>query len=974
MSVIRHCKPRAEVLQGDLPDALFAADFGSVVEGTAAPVYQDAQTFFRNTHPTSHLTQMTARVFGQLRNANEMGVVIRLSTGFGGGKTHALITLWHLAHHLSDTSEPTTRLLPMANRPERVRVVGIDAQKAGNIVFRKHHDAETHSLFGELAYQLGGIDALQKHKALDDPEKQPDESTLKQLLPDEPVLILIDELVIYLSILSDHGKNNLLALVTKLANVVSNRPRTVLVITDPADQNAYAEQTGRLIDALAATRLDEIVSRRATDYDPIGGESAAVITTRLFESIDRAAAETVSKQYRDYYERAHNEDPTLIPQEATLVDYAQHIVACYPFHPRLILTAEARLGALPDFQRSRGVLRLFARLVRDMWERNEDVELITAGEINWSSDRIRQDLIQRLNRQQFEAAIKADIERHARDLDGGVRGVHTRVASALLLDSLTLDSQSGLDAPDLTLAVARLSDAPTDPKEAIERLSAIGWYTYPRESGVGWRFHVQPNLNRIIEERTESIPVEDARQHVLNLLQERWRTGSLFETHFFPRKPNDVPDNARLKLVICDSVEIARAVCQFEREEDMGEKSMPRRFINAIVALAPDAESFSRAISRARRFLAAEQVLREQQSTPEQRNPDQQTQISRLKETLNRLRREMQLEVFRAFRIVVLHAGEPIPMEEAYLVQSEGIEAYQPQIKLREFLKDKNRMYEQSKALDPDLLLEQLGGATPYDWREGYGVYTARSLHERLLSALELRLIPGDEFVQRTLQDAVKSGKLVMRRGDRVYDAQGAIVERDGHRQRLDNAQPPIVLDDQTLLTPADSPIAQEWTRLDAPTPDAMKSELPEPKPPETYPPLGGAHSVADAVVLARERRVSTIRLTAQQPDQIDRLTQAAQQLNPQRVSVNLTLGGSTSDGAQLHLTITDVPNLNHPKLRPFERARELSNALHTLETFEIQLELHAPEADYLAERLDSMKDKLAGLRIYAAPEPYEEA
>lgn len=967
MGVIQHCVPRAEVLQGDLPDALFAADFGSVVEGSAAPVYQDAHTFFRNTYPTRHLTQMVGRVFGQLRDASEPGAVIRLSTGFGGGKTHALITLWHLAHHLRDTSEFTTRLLPMANRPAHVRVVGIDAQKAGSAVFRKHPDAETHSLFGELVYQLGGATALRDHQSLDDPEQQPDESTLRQLLPDEPVLILIDELVMYLSILSERGGNNLLALLTKLASVVSNRPRTVLVITDPADQNAYAEQTGRLIDALRAARLDEILSRRATDYDPIGEESAAIIATRLFESINPAAAQEVSAHYRSYYERAHADDPTLIPQEAVRNEYAQRIVACYPFHPRLIFTAEARLGALPDFQRSRGVLRLFARLVRDLWERREDVELITAGEIDWSSDRIRQDLIQRLNRQQFEAAIKADIELHARDLDGGARGVHTRVASALLLDSLPLDAQSGLDAPELTLAAARLSDAPTDPKEAMERLSAIGWYTYPRESGVGWRFRVEPNLNRIIEERAENIPAEDARQHVLNLLQEKWRTGAFFETHFFPRTPSDVPDNARLKLVICDSVEMARAVCQYERGQEL-----PRRFINAIVALAPDAESLQRAIARARRLLAAQQVQREQQTARERRTPDQQAQARQLNDALMRLRREVQLETLRAFRIVVLHTGELGAMEDAYLVQAEGIETYQPQAKLRQFLEDKNRLYKANEALDPDRLVQLLSGATPTT--DDPSVYTARSLHERLLSASQLKLIPDEAFVRRTLQKAVETGRIVLRSGARVYDAQGALEERDGRRQRLEEPLRHFTLDDQTLLTPADSSTAHDWTHLDAPTTDAMKPELPEPKPPVTYPTLDGAYSVADAVALARERRVRTIRLTARQPEQIDRLTQAAQQLNPQRVSVNLSLGGSTSDGAKLQLTILDAPSLNHAALKPLERARELRRALHTLDTFLIELELDAPEADYCADRLASLQDTLQGLEFYAAFEPSREA
>lgn len=967
MGVLQHCKPRAEVLQGDLPDALFAAEFGSVVAGVAPPVYQHAPTFFRNTYPTRHLKQILERVFSCLRDPSEPGAVIRLSTGFGGGKSHALITLWHLAHNLHDASESSTRLLPLANRPERVRVVGIDAQKAGSEIFMQHSDAATHSLFGELAYQLGGVDALRAHQALDHPEKQPDEATLRNLLPDEPVLILIDELVVYLSTLSEQGRNNLLALVTKLASVASSRPRTVLVITDPADQRAYAEQTGALEDALRdAGRLDEILSRRATDYDPIGEESASIIATRLFESIDRAAAEQASAQYRAYYERAHDQDPTLIPQEATRAEYAQRIVACYPFHPRLIFTAETRLNALSDFQRSRGVLRMFARIVRDLWERQEDVELITAGEIDWSSDRIRQDLIQRLNRQQFEAVIKADLEKHALELDGGVRGIHMRVASALLLDSLPMDPQSGLDLPDLTLAAARLSDAPADPKEAVERLNAIGWYIYPRESGVGWRFRVEPNLNRIIEERAESVALEDARQYVLNLLQEKWRSGALFETHFFPRQPGDVPDNARLKLVITDSIERARAVCQYERGQEL-----PRRFINAIVALAPHPNDLQHAIARARRLLAAEQVRRELQSAHERTAQDQ-IRARQLNETLTRLRREVQLETLRAFRIVVLHTGELGAMEDTYLVQAEGIESYQPQLQLRQFLEAKNRLYRREEALDPDRLLQLLRGATPT--ADDPRVYTARSLHERLLSAPELKLIPDEAFVQRTISKAIAAGKLVLRTGDRVYDAQGVIDTRDGQRRRVGESLPrPFAIDDQTLLTPSESDAAQEWTRLDpAPEPPAPPEPQPSPDTPRLYPEPDSAHTVDAAIMLARERRVRTLRLTARNPQQLQQLTQAAQRLNPQRVTLSLAVGGATSDGATLWLSIQNVHSLTHA-LKPLERARELCRALQTLDTFELKLDLDSPETDYFADRLEELREQLDGLEFHAAFEPTAE-
>ena len=122
------CKPRSEVLKGDLEDAIFAADFGHVVEGIAPDVYKDPTEFFRNTHPAARLKKVVGTIFERLADAKEAGAAVRLSTGFGGGKTHTLIALWHLGNNIGKTTLGTD-LLPAAGRPKKVIVAGIDASK-----------------------------------------------------------------------------------------------------------------------------------------------------------------------------------------------------------------------------------------------------------------------------------------------------------------------------------------------------------------------------------------------------------------------------------------------------------------------------------------------------------------------------------------------------------------------------------------------------------------------------------------------------------------------------------------------------------------------------------------------------------------------------------------------------------------------------------------------------------------------------
>ncbi|NQT18350.1 MAG: ATP-binding protein, partial [Planctomycetes bacterium] len=175
MGVIEACKPRREVLQGDLDDAIFAANFHDVISNKKAPkVYKDAGSFFENTHPTRTLAKVIAAVFERLANKGG-GTTIRLSTGFGGGKTHTLLAMWHLANNIGDTSFGTD-LLPAAGRPESVSVAAVDGRAAGTDVFGRHGNLKTRSLWGELAYSFGKQTGLKAFADVDDPEKQPDEA------------------------------------------------------------------------------------------------------------------------------------------------------------------------------------------------------------------------------------------------------------------------------------------------------------------------------------------------------------------------------------------------------------------------------------------------------------------------------------------------------------------------------------------------------------------------------------------------------------------------------------------------------------------------------------------------------------------------------------------------------------------------------------------------------------------------------
>jgi len=954
MGILNSCKPRKEVLKGDLDDAIFAADFGQLIAGTAPKVYRDAATFFDNTHPAQQLCRIVQAVFGRLADEKEGGATIRLSTGFGGGKTHTLMTLWHLARHIDDPAMGTD-ILPAAGRPDHVTMAASDASKAGSEVFARRGKTEVRSLWGELAYQLGGRQAWKSLGDVDDPERQPDEALLEGVIPEGPVLILFDELVIYMAGLSERGQNNLLAFLNKLSAMVERRPQAVMVVTDPARQVAWAQQAAKIESALpaAAQKLDEIFSRKMTDFDPIGEEAAKVIVRRLFQSVDPAAAQSASALYSNLYQRVEEDYPGTLPPEVVSADYAHRIVECYPFHPRLVDTAQDRLGAMQDFQRSRGVLRLFARLIRDVWEAGTDHELVTAGEIDWSSPRIQADLLQRLDRDNFKAAISADIMKHAGELDGGEeRGIHRRVGSALLLESLPLETSSGLDPAEVALTVLRPEEAGPEPSEALDRLVSVCWHTYPMPSGRGWQFRYEPNVIKQIEERMADISVEDARSRVLSEAGDYFK-GPSFKLVSWPTDASQVADVADLQLVVCETEDLAKEVCAYADHDPSG-TSLPRRFGNSVVAVAPTASAFNAAVERAQRLLAAQAIERDHRGSES---------AKLLTEQLKRVRPELQkafrIQTCRAFDRVVLAGGVSYPLEEKYQVSEEQIlQNPKGQGCLKQFLEGKDLMYEAGDALDVDRFIKDiLPGTTPMtDVPEAH---TAKAVLERFLSAPGLRIVPEQRIVRQTLVKALEGGKLVIRLGDgRAYDADGYVEGPEGRRRRITGELTYFALDDSVLVTLSDSHCAAEWLKEDVGS-KAKDGELPFPAPSEAGPVR--VNTWDELLEHSANRPLRNLALRADTPVSAGSLVSLAQPLGAERLSLSVTVGGETKDGGIINFAVNDVKP-THPA-KPLDIAQTIFNALQDGEDYEAELEL-----DFGQQGRTGLEQQLQGLAD-AAPE-----
>lgn len=935
--VLSSCKPRKEVLEGELNDAIFAAEFRYLINGTAQPVYRDPKIFFQNTEPTENLKNICHFIFRSLNDKKEGGQLIRLSTGYGGGKSHTLMALWHLAHNVSD-SKFKSELLPSSDYPKKVKVVAIDAAEAGIPIFTTHEKTKIHSIQGELFWQLGDSAALKSLGPADSHESCPDEKSLALALGTGPLLILLDELVVYMASLSTTGQGNFLNFIGKLISAVKMRPETVLVLTDPGSQQAYADISRTLGGKIepAALKMDDIFGRKMSDYDPIGKSAAKVIARRLFEKIDSGSAKTAAEQYHNLYARIAEQNSKLLPDNIASEDIQKNIEECYPFHPRLIETAKERLGPLPEFQRSRGVLRLFARIVRDIWDQKVDLDLITAGDINWGSDRIRSDLLQRLRREQFGSAVDADIEGHARKLDGGNKGIHYRVASALLLESLPRNENSGLNGVELTYAVLKLDEAGHEPVEALDRLTGQCWHTYPMDSkSEGWQFRFEPNIIKQIEQKTSLIDIQEANERIFTEAQSYFG-GPIFKLSPWPERPKDVVETKDLKLVLCSSISLAEQVCAYADTSDP-QAPIPRLYRNAIVAVAPTVESLNCAVDRAKRLIASEQIDRDAKHGESHALVREQ-----LKGLKPKLIREFKIQTYRAFNTIVRSDGVVGSLEEKYQVadEEELLSKPQGQKSLIAFLEDKDLIYPAGKALDPDKFLKDvLAGATPYP--DHPDVYLLSDVHARFLSAPKLRLARDTSVIKTTILKALETGRVNIRLEDgSAYSGYGKVDGPPGKRKFTDGLKPTLHLREDECVTRADSQIGQKWVKID-PRPkangvgDEGKITPPTPTPEQE---IITVQSWDDLVRHSETRPLRKLDLIASKPADSEMLISFAQPLGADQITLDVSVSGELKGGGAASFEVTGVKLSS--SIKPLDSARGLFTAMQDGMTYEANLHL----------------------------------
>ncbi|MDW8138595.1 MAG: DUF499 domain-containing protein [Bacteroidota bacterium] len=583
--------PHSDIRSGRLDEAVFAADLSDVVADRGPLEYRDPVTFFRKTYPTQGLVHLLSSVLGRLAGRGGEAV-IQIQTPFGGGKTHSLIALYHLIKHgqLGDAIADILERAGLKTIP-KARVVTFVGTAADPIGGR--------TPWGEIAHQLGQYELLREH---DQKRRAPGKDLLHRLLGDQPILILMDEIAEY-GVKARDFHDQVVAFYQELSETVKVLPHSVLVVALPSSV-PYGEEGERVLH-----ELQKVLGHVENIRTPVEGEEVyEVIRRRLFEDTgDPNEARRTAEEFFEMYQRLGDDVPREIREPA----YRERIRKAYPFHPELIDVLFERWSTFPDFQRTRGVLRLLAQVVSDLYQKQHPAPLILPAHLNLANPSIRGEFLRHIGNE-YQGVIASDIaaggnakaEQIDREMGSEyVRyGVASGLARAIFFTSFSGGGKRGVGIQRLRLAVLQPGLHSAIVSDALRRLEEELWYLHV-ESGT-YRFSSQPNLNRVIVEKEEAVKPEEITEETRKRLEKL--VGGELRVTLWPRVSQDVPDTEELKLVLL-GLEHTRQMGETDavvREilEKCGQTF--RTYRNTVLVLAADESELAATRQLVKRLLA----------------------------------------------------------------------------------------------------------------------------------------------------------------------------------------------------------------------------------------------------------------------------------------------------------------------------------------------------------------------------------
>ena len=654
-------QPHPDVAEGRYHQAEFAADLAQVARNEGAYDYRDPVEFFARTYITAGMAGLLVQSLQRISGKGGEPVV-QLKTAFGGGKTHSMLALYHMVHSGINVDR-VPNLKPILER------VGIDKLPKANVAVlvgtamdptRRKNPANlpghtVSTIWGEMAYQLvtsaGKPDLYEIVKDADRKGVSPGSENLKILLNAcGPCLILMDELVAYakkiygVDGLPAGSYDNFITFIQEITEAARASENSIVVASIPESDIEIGGEAGKN----ALETIEHTFGRMESIWKPVAAnEGFEVVRRRLFlDCKDPAARDEVCNAFS----RMYQENASDFPLEAKEVEYRNRLAACYPIHPEVFDRLYEDWATLERFQRTRGVLRLMAAVIHELWMANDASAMIMPGSLPLDMPNVRDELVRHLP-DTWNSIIDREVDGkdsipYQKDKANpryGMKLAARRVARTIMLGSApTVRDQAvrGLEASRIRLGIVQPGENIADFNDALNTLHGSLSYLYNNPNGSRYWFDTRPTLRKTAEDRASQVNDADVTTEIESRLKKLRKETPFAGIHVCPASSLDVPDDQSVRLVVLRTTDTykqknAKNNASVAVEEILNTRgTSPRIYRNMLAFIAPDQDNMYSLQQEVKRFIAWQSIM----SDKDDLNLDG----NQIRETDNNLRRSNQ--------------------------------------------------------------------------------------------------------------------------------------------------------------------------------------------------------------------------------------------------------------------------------------------------------------------------------------------
>ncbi len=618
--------PREDVLTGRLNKDSFAANLAVADRGyrdqNSDSTYADPIAFFESTHPT-HGLKLVLEQAGKRFVGGDAPAVIGLQTNFGGGKTHTLLSLLHMAN-LRDLAKSQVlsgvqETIGTGTLPEVRTVVFSGVDKGPDHPLEIVEGKSIRTLWGYVAWHLAGREGLELIRTSEEAGTSPGAEAIQKILElsGRPSLILLDELVAFVRQLNGERFEAHLSFIQALTEAASQVPNALVVGSLPESDVEAGQEQGKE----ALRRLEKVFGRTQSAWEPAQGtETYAVVRRRLFQDLDETG-EKERKRTVDQFRKMYRDNKGDFPAYTGERDYLDKMTEAYPVHPMLFDVLAGEWGPLDKFQRTRGVLSLIAKAVFADFRYGTNDPILLPGSLKINDPSVKGALIEPLEGPAWSAiadneidgdtsvtVIMESVRKRYRDVAAA-----RRAARSVFLATAPRDgTKGGITGSELRLACARPGEQLSIFVDALRELEDRSAHLYEAE-GQYW-YGPKPTLGKLAQQREADIDPDRVDQVIEDMLRQEVRPkGGWSRVHAVPDHAYEVADERSCALVILGPKfpydDSGSSPAHAELRDGLNRRAGgQRRYRNALVYALADQKAIEETRRLVRRAIAWQEV------------------------------------------------------------------------------------------------------------------------------------------------------------------------------------------------------------------------------------------------------------------------------------------------------------------------------------------------------------------------------